>query len=69
MMRLAPDWACAENTSANVVASQKVSRTTAFKSFMVLLLFLCASVCGFSFNMEAESQLTLCAFDVRRDIA
>jgi hypothetical protein len=46
-MCLLPDSACEENTSANVAPSEKISRTAAIKGFMVLLLFLCASVVDF----------------------
>jgi hypothetical protein len=68
MMRLSSDSARDENSSANVAASQKVTRTPALDRFMVFLL-MCANVLGFSFYIDAESQLTLCDFDVRRDIA
>jgi hypothetical protein len=38
-MCLSPDSACAEHTTANIAASQKVTGTTALNGFMVLLLF------------------------------
>jgi hypothetical protein len=50
LARLSPDSARTKNTIANIVASQKVSRTTAFNRFMILFLLLRASVPEFSFN-------------------
>jgi hypothetical protein len=47
LARLSPDSARTKNAMANIVASQKVTRT-AFDLFMILLLLLRASVPDFS---------------------
>jgi hypothetical protein len=47
IMGFSPDAVCDEKGSANIAASQNVSGTTALDRFMVLLLVLCVSVCGF----------------------
>jgi hypothetical protein len=47
LARLSPDSALTKNAMANIVASQKVTRTAAFDLFMILLLLLCASVPDF----------------------
>jgi hypothetical protein len=46
LARLSPDSALTKNAMANIVASQKVARST-FDLFMILLLLLCASVPDF----------------------
>src|SRR5580704_8281926 len=67
--RLLPDSACDKNTIANIVASQKAGRNTAFNCFMILFLFLRASICGFHFRIDTGSQLTLSDSALRRDAA
>lgn len=47
IMGFSPDAVCDEKGSVNIAASQNVSGTTALDRFMVLLLVLCVSVCGF----------------------
>jgi hypothetical protein len=49
VMRLSSDSARDKDTIANIVASKQISRTPAVNSFMVLLLFLRASVVDFLF--------------------
>jgi len=60
LMRLSLDSARTKNTIANIVASQKVSRTTAFNRFMILFFLLRASVSRIFFQFQTESRLTLC---------
>src|SRR5438045_234649 len=53
LVRLSLDSARTKNTTANIVASQKISRT-AFNLFIVLLLF-SASATGFSLRTDRTS--------------
>jgi len=52
LARLSPDSARTKNTIANIIASQNVSRTTAFNRFMILFFLLRASVPEFSFDSD-----------------
>jgi hypothetical protein len=56
---LSPDLACDKNTIANIVASQKVSRNTAFNRFMIYS-FSCAPALRIFFNIDTEPYLALC---------
>src|SRR6266566_2864007 len=60
LARLSPDSARTKNTIANIIASQNVSRTTAFNRFMILFFLLRASVSRIFFQFQTESRLTLC---------
>jgi len=52
LVRLSPDSARTKNTMANIIPSQKVSRTAAFNRFMILFFLLRASVPEFSFSFR-----------------
>jgi hypothetical protein len=60
LMRLSLDSARTKNTIANIITSQKVSRTTAFNRFMILFFLLRASVSRIFFQFQTEPRLTLC---------
>jgi hypothetical protein len=58
LMRLSPDSARTKNTMANIIPSQKISRT-AFDLFIFFTPFLRASVRDFLY-IETKPRLTLC---------
>jgi hypothetical protein len=58
LVRLSPDSARIKNTTANMVASQKVTRT-AFDFFIFFNSFFARQRFGLSFRTETEPHLTL----------
>src|SRR6266481_9831178 len=67
--RLLPGSACDRNTMAKIAVVQKVSRAIAFNRFMVLLLFLRASVVDFCFSNRNRTVADSLRFGLGRDTA
>src|SRR4029453_14320458 len=62
--RLLPGPACDRHTIANIVASEKVIRSTALKRFMILFLFSARQHSGFSFKGRHQLAADAMRFDV-----